>query len=176
MCCATSSLRPPNSFPGSKSLVFYFGEGAGGSRAPQGGFSLGAGAVAGGAVLGYGTPAGGPIQQGYIDGRLGYMSDPQNNNAPAISGLNEDTLKAIAGELGVPYFHRDNRPITPVVPAVDLGASPAPSDSPVIASQTVERTELYWVFTMLAAALILGEIYMSMQDFRRTRIARRDVR
>jgi Ca-activated chloride channel homolog len=161
-------------YPGAKNLVFYFGEGAGGSRVPQGGFDLPQGALAGGAVLGYGTPAGGLIQQGYIDGTLAYMGDPQNNT-PAISGINEDTLKAIAGELGVPYFHRDNGPITPVVPAVDLGGGQGSGDSPVIASVTVERTELYWVFTALATALVLGEIYLSVREFRRNRIARRDV-
>ncbi|MBV8349146.1 MAG: VWA domain-containing protein [Mycolicibacterium sp.] len=162
-------------FPGSKNLVFYFGEGAGGSRAPQGGFDLPRGAVAGGAVLGYGTPAGGPIRQAYVDGNLVYMGDPQHN-APAISAINEDTLKAVAGELGVPYFHRDNSPITPVVPAVDLGSSHAPGDSPVVASLTVERTELYWLFTALAAALIVGEIYLSISEFRRNRMARGNVK
>ncbi|WP_421843929.1 hypothetical protein [Mycobacterium sp.] len=135
----------------SKNLVFYFGEGAGGSRAAQAGFDIPRGAISGGAVLGYGTQAGGPIPQGYVDGKLIYMWDERADQA-ANSGLNEDALKAIAVELGVPYFHRDTGLITPVVPAVDLTD---PGGSPVIASSTVERTELYWVFTGLAAALAL---------------------
>jgi Ca-activated chloride channel homolog len=158
-------------YPGSKNLVFYFGEGAGGSRAPQGGFDLPENAVTGGAVLGYGTPAGGPIRAGYYDGALVYMNDP-TNNAPAISGINEDTLRAIAAQLGVPYFHRDNGPITPVIPAVDL-TGPAADDSPVVSSIAVERTELYWVFTALAAILILIEVYLTVLEFRRNRLPRR---
>jgi Ca-activated chloride channel homolog len=159
-------------FPGSKNLVFYFGEGAGGSRAPQSGFDMPHNAIAGGAVLGYGTPAGAPIPQGYLNGALAYMWDQQSNR-PAISGLNEDGLKAIAAELGVPYFHRDNSPVTPVVPAVDLTSGARMSDSPVVSSITVERTELYWVFTGLAAALGLGETYLTLREFRRNQIPRR---
>ncbi|WP_123027311.1 VWA domain-containing protein [Mycolicibacterium stellerae] len=158
-------------YPGSKNLVFYFGEGAGGSRAPQSGFDLPEGAVAGGAVLGYGTAAGGPIRQGYFNGALVYMSDP-TTSAPAISGINEDTLKALAAQLGVPYFHRDNGPITPVIPAVDL-TGPGPDDSPVVSSIAVERTELYWVFTGLAAILLLVEVYLTVVEFRRNRIPRK---
>jgi len=158
-------------YPGSRNLVFYFGEGAGGSHAPQGGFDMPQGAIAGGAVLGYGTPAGGLIQLGWIDGNLVYMSDPQTKE-PAISSINEDSLKAIAGELGVPYFHRESGPITAVVPAVDLTGGQQSSDPPLIASNTVERTELYWIFTGLATALALGEIYLTLREFRRNRVPR----
>ncbi|SPM33659.1 Secreted protein containing bacterial Ig-like domain and vWFA domain [Mycobacterium rhizamassiliense] len=155
----------------SKNLVFYFGEGAGGSRTAQSGFDIAHGAIAGGAVLGYGTPAGGLIPMGFYNGNLVYMWDKQNNRA-ANSAINEDGLKAIAAELGVPYFHRDNSPITPVVPAVDL-SSPAPGDTPVSGSVSVERTELYWLFTGLAAVLALGETFLTLREFRRNRIPRR---
>lgn len=150
----------------SKNIVFYFGEGAGGSRAAQAGFDVSHGAIAGGAVLGYGTPAGGPIPQSFVDGNLVYEWDDQANHA-ANSSLNEDALKGIAAELGVPYFHRDNSPITPVVPSVEL-SGPA-HDAPIIASTTIERTELYWVFTGLAAVLALGETYLTLREFRRNR-------
>lgn len=155
----------------SKNLVFYFGEGAGGSRVAQSGFDIAHGAIAGGAVLGYGSSAGGPIPMGFFNGNLAYMWDTQNDQA-ANSAINEDGLKAIAGELGVPYFHRDNSPITPVVPAVDL-SSPGPGDTPVIGSMSVERTELYWLFTGLAAALALGETFLTLREFRRNRTPRR---
>jgi hypothetical protein len=157
-------------YPDSKNLVFYFGEGAGGSRASQSSFDLPSGAVTGGAVLGYGTPAGGPIRQAYVNGDLIFMGDPQTNG-PAISRINDNTLKAIAGQLGVPYFHRDGSPITPVIPAVDVTAEAA-TDSPVVASIAVERTELYWVFTGLAAVLILIEVYLTVLEFRRNRLPR----
>ena len=42
-------------YPGSKSLVYYFGSGAGDSGAPQGEFDPSAGSVDGGAVFGYGA-------------------------------------------------------------------------------------------------------------------------
>jgi Ca-activated chloride channel homolog len=158
-------------YPDSKNLVFYFGEGAGGSRAPQSSFDLPSGAVAGGAVLGYGTPAGGPIRQAFVNGDLIFMGDPQSNG-PAISRIDDKTLKAIAADLNVPYFHRDGSPITPVIPAVDLTSDTA-GDSPVVATIAVERTELYWVFTGIAAVLIITEIYLTVLEFRRNRLPRK---
>jgi Ca-activated chloride channel family protein len=155
----------------SKNLVFYLGEGAGGSRVAQGSFDIGHGTIAGGAVLGYGSTPGGPIPMAFFNGNLTYMWDQQNNQA-ANSAINEDGLKSIAGEFGVPYFHRDNSPVTPVVPAVDL-SGPGAGDAPVRGSMTVERTELYWVFTGLAAVLALTEVSLTLREFRRNRIPRR---
>jgi Ca-activated chloride channel homolog len=160
-------------YQGSKNVLFYLGSGAGGSRAPQNRFALGD-LVAGGAVLGYGTPAGGPIPRGYIGGNLTYMAD-QQTHAPLVNGLAEDTLKALAGELGVTYYHRQkDQSISAVVPAVT--AAPAPDANPVVASRTVERTELYWLFSIIAAVLVLVEIYLTTRDYRRNRMARQDVR
>lgn len=153
----------------SKSLVFYFGSGAGSSRAPQTGFELPHEAIAGGAVLGYGTPAGGRIPLGFVNGNLTYVWDSQNNRA-ASPGLNEDALKGIATELSARYWHRDNSPISLVVPAVDLNGG---GGAPVVSSFTVERTELYWVFTALAAVLALSEAALTLREFRRNRIPRR---
>jgi Ca-activated chloride channel homolog len=158
---------------GSKNVVFYLGCGASGSRAPQTGFTLGD-LVAGGAVLGYGTPAGGPIPRGFIGGDLVYMAD-QQSGAPLVNGLGEDTLKALAGELGVSYHHREKgQSISVVVPAVTAG--PAPDADLLQASETVERTELYWLFSLLAAALIAVEIYLTARDYRRARRAGSDVK
>lgn len=149
-----------------KNLVFYFGEGAGGSRAPQTGFDVPHEQIAGGAVLGYGTTTGGPIPLSYTDGHLLYMWDQQNNRA-ATSTLNETSLKAVAGQLGVTYFHRDNSPITPVVPALDLTDTPA-GGAALVSTFNAERRELYWVFTALAAAAALAEIGWTLREFRRT--------
>ncbi len=158
---------------GSKNVVFYLGCGASGSRAPQTGFTLGD-LVAGGAVLGYGTPAGGPIPRGFVDGNLLFMAD-QKTGVPLTNSIGEDTLKALAGELGVSYFHREKaQTISPVVPAVT--ADPAPDAAALIASETVERTELYWLFALLAAILVAGEIYLTARDYRRARRAGSDVK
>ena len=130
-------------YPDSKSLVFYFGSGAAGSRAPQGEFDLSAGAVDGGAVFGYGA------------------------------ARNEPGLRRIAEQLGLPYVDRDDgRPISESAP--DSGA-PQSGAGAATSSGAADRTELYWVFTLLAAVLILFELFAGIRDLRRTRSARRDV-
>ena len=131
-------------YPDSESLVFYFGSGAGDSRAPQGQFDPLPGSVDGGAVLGYGT------------------------------ALNETGLRRIARQLGVSYEYRDaDQPLAQAAPSPDTAAPSA--ENPVASSGVVARTELYWVFTALAALLLLFEIYLTVREFRRTRMARRDV-
>ena len=130
-------------YPDSKSLVFYFGSGAPGSRAPQGEFEPPAGAVDGGAVFGYGA------------------------------ARNEPGLRAVAEQLGLPYVDRDDgRPISESAPDNGLAQS-APNAT--TSSGVVDRTELYWVFTLPAAVLILFELFAGIRDLRRTRSARRDV-
>ena len=84
-------------YPDSKSLVFYFGSGAAGSRAPQGEFDPSAGAVDGGAVFGYGA------------------------------ARNEPGLRRIAEQLGLPYVDRDDgRPVSESAPGHWRDHSPAP--------------------------------------------------
>ncbi|WP_142304860.1 VWA domain-containing protein [Mycobacterium avium] len=162
-----------NQHQGSKNVVFYLGCGASGSRAPQTGFTLGD-LVAGGAVLGYGTRAGGPIPRGFIGGNLTFMAD-QQSGAPLVNSIGEDTLQALAGELGVTYYHRDKgQSISAVIPSVT--AQPSPDAAALLASQTVERTELYWLFSLLAAALVAAEIYLTARDYRRARLAGSDVK
>lgn len=162
-------------FPGSKSLVFYFGTGDGGSRAASGSFDLPDGAVTGGAVMGYGTPAGGPIPQGWVGGAKVYQSDP-GTGAPMNSTLDEAKLKQIATELDVPYFHREaGQSITAALPSVDLSTEAPDEENALKASKFVERQELYWVFTLLAAILVLVEIALTIREFRRNRMSRKDV-
>lgn len=161
-------------FKDSTSLVFYFGSGAAGTHATAASFDLPDEAASGGAVLGYGTPAGGPIPQGWVGATKVYQNDPATG-APLNSTLDEATLKKIAGELGVPYFHREaGQSITAVLPSVDPVAA-SDDENPLHASKLVERRELYWVFTLLAAALVLGEIVLTIREFRRNRMSRKDV-
>jgi hypothetical protein len=170
---ATKLAQAEADFPQSQSLVFYFGSGAPGSRVQQGSFDVDNNLIAGGAVLGYGTAKGGPVPQGFYGGKLVYMAD-QQSGAPLNSALSDRTLNEVATQLGVPYYSRtDNQPITPVLPALEPTA--APDDNPVVASQTIDRTELYWLFTMLAAALILVEVYLTIRDIRRTHTHTKDV-
>jgi hypothetical protein len=130
-------------YPTSESLVFYFGSGPAGSRAPQGEFEPTAGAVDGGAVFGYGA------------------------------ARDEPGLRAVAGQLGVPYVDRDDgKPIAEFAPG---GGTPQPITGATAPSEVPGRTELYWVFTLLAAVLLLFELFAGIRDIRRTRLARRDV-
>ena len=160
-------------YPASKNVVFYFGSGAPGSQAQQSSFAPARDLIAGGAVLGYGNLVGGPVPQGFYDGRKVFMAD-QRTGVPLRSALNEGELRSVADQLGVPYDTRvAGQPITPVLPTIDPG-TPAP-DTTVAGSATVERNELYWLFTGVAAVLLLAEIYLSVRDIRRSRTARQDV-
>jgi hypothetical protein len=135
----------------STNLVFYFGSGASGSRATQGEFDLGAGSVDGGAVFGYGVPSDAP------------------------SAPNEPGLRRISQQLGVPYVHRQgDQPIAQAAPHLGSGEV-QPAENPAASVDVVERAELYWVLTLLAAALLLPELYLTVREFRRNRMARRDV-
>ena len=127
-------------YPGSDSLVYYFGSGAGGSRAPQGEFDPVPGSVDGGAVFGYG------------------------------SAVDEAGLQRIAQQLGLPYVHRlAGQPVAEAEP--NSGASTDATPTGV----SPHRTELYWVFALLAAVLVLFELFATLREFRRTRMARRNV-
>ena len=155
-------IQATQQYPGAQNLVFYLGEGAGGATAPQGTFSVGD-RVSGGAVFGYGTPAGGPVPAAYVDGAVTYLSDTRSG-APLTSSLDEAGLRRVAGELGVPYIHRDpGQPVTAALPSSGAQESaPAP-----------DRVELYWLFALLAAILLLPEIYLTTREFRRDRTPRR---
>lgn len=165
--------RAKQRYPRSENVVFYLGEGASGSRVAQQEFAIGAGKIVGGATLGYGTPAGSAIPQGWVNGRLVYMSDPTTGE-PLNNAIDESRLRSVADQLGVPYFHRESgQSIAAVIPAVQGNVAPE-EDAALRASRVVERNELYWVFSLLAAALVLVEIYLSIRDFRRVRMVRQD--
>lgn len=132
-------------YPDAQNLVFYFGSGAAGSRVPQGEFDPPPGSVDGGAVLGYG------------------IADEGD------TALNEPALRRVADQLGVPYVHREAGQQLPQATPVQ------PADQPTATSGIPQRTELYFVFTLLAAVLLLFEVYLTVREFRRTRLARRDV-
>lgn len=124
-------------YPGTRNVVLYFGSGGPGSPAPQSDFN--SGSVDGGAVLGYGSG----------------------------DAIDEAELRKVAGQLVVPYQHREpGQPFQPDLP-----------DRPSAAGTRAEAgalLELYWLPAILAAALLLSEIYLSVREFRRTRLTRRD--
>jgi hypothetical protein len=80
------------------------------------------------------------------------------------SDADDAELRRIADELGVPYLPRDpGQPLR-------LGLSGAPDKA-----GAGKRIEIYWLPAMLAAGLLLAEIYLSVREFRRNRILRRDL-
>jgi hypothetical protein len=133
-------IQAAQQYPGSRNVVLYFGSGAPGSRAQQGDFDLTPKSADGGAVLGYGR----------------------------ADAIDETELRRIAGQLGVPYVHRDpSQPFRPDLPDTPDGTGAR--------AEAVEPIELYWLPALLAAALLLAEIYLSLREFRRGRITRRDL-
>ncbi|OBG42203.1 hypothetical protein A5672_01045 [Mycobacterium alsense] len=77
--------------------------------------------------------------------------------------VDEAHLRRIADQLGVHYLHRDpGQPLRLDLPDTPRGTG-------------IDRSELYWLPALLAAGLLLAEIYLSVREFRRGRIARRDL-
>ncbi|RAU92906.1 hypothetical protein DQP58_17580 [Mycobacterium colombiense] len=77
--------------------------------------------------------------------------------------IDEPELRRLAAQLDIPYVHRDfGQPFRPTLPN-----SPHRVEA--------DRIELYWLPALLAAGLLLVEIYLSTREFRRGRIARRDL-
>ncbi|OBF94357.1 hypothetical protein A5773_16350 [Mycobacterium sp. 852014-52450_SCH5900713] len=79
--------------------------------------------------------------------------------------INEAELRQIAAQLNVPYVHRDpGQAFRRDLP-----------DTADFRAEADGQTELYWLPALLAAGLLLAEIYLSVREFRRGRIARRDL-
>lgn len=166
-------IQADQQYPRARNLVFYLGEGAGGSTAPQGSFSVGD-RVSGGAVFGYGTTAGGPIPSAYVDGAVTYLSDTRSGG-PAVSLLDETRLRTVADQLGVQYVHREpGQPVTTTLPRLTADSG---SEAAALSSSPVpDRIELYWLFALLAAVLLLPEIYLSVRELHRDQVSRRETR
>lgn len=162
-----------NSYPKSKNIVFYLGDGASGAQVQPAEFDIGTDMISGGAVLGYGTTVGGPIPAAYAGGRKQYYGDSATGMLRS-SALDTDRLRAIATQLGVPYYHRQaGEDITPVLPPINAGlmsdvTQAAPADSPV------GRTDWYWILSAVAAGLLLIEIVLMVREYRRNRLSRSD--
>jgi LPXTG-motif cell wall-anchored protein len=140
-------------YPRARTLVFYLGAGAPESELPAREFTPPAGAIDGGAVLGYGTAEGGPIPGTDIE----------------RSSVDDATLRAVAGQLGVPFVARSGSgPLTAELP--DGG-----TDEQAAAVASTGETETYWLPALGAAVLILIELYLVLRDFRRSRFVGVDV-
>lgn len=133
--------------PGRPALVFYAGDGEDTSAQAPASLLLDSGRINGGAVLGYGTADGGRMKD--TSGK-GFVQDRKGGDA--ISRIDEDALKSIAGQLDVPYVHRNgtggNGPM--------LAKAAAGSFHGVV-DEGPGRTELYWLLSLAAFLLLMHE-------------------
>jgi len=141
-------------YPRATTLVFYLGAGAPESQLPAREFDPPVDSVDGGAVLGYGTPVGGPVP---------------GTDSP-LSAIDETTLRAVSGQLGVPYIERSGG----ALPTTQLPGPGGANEATAVAS-TGGQTETYWFPALVAAALILVELYFVLRDVRRSRFVSVDV-
>jgi Ca-activated chloride channel family protein len=99
--------RASKAQPDRTRLVYYLGDGEQTRNTEPKSFGQVADLVNGGAVWGYGTQAGGPMLERTLSNREdGYIADPANPEAKALSHIDEDNLRAIAEDLGVEYHLR----------------------------------------------------------------------
>jgi Ca-activated chloride channel family protein len=156
-------------------VVYYFGDGEQTAPEAPAPFDIDRRLVNGGAVLGYGTRSGGRMKatRSRFDTSSSYIKDPSTGE-DARSVISEDTLRAIAGQLGVTYVHRDRGDdIAPVVSGVDLdrfGTSEQIERQKVLA-----RRELYWPLLLGVAGVAAWEVGAAATALMQTR-RRKEVR
>ncbi|MET3902608.1 VWA domain-containing protein [Paenarthrobacter sp. 4246] len=136
--------------PGRPALVFYAGDGENTSTEQPS--AMDAANVAGGAVLGYGTSQGGRMKE-TPDADAGYLKDRSSDTTQdAVSRIDEEQLRIIAGQLRLPYAHR-----TGTEPPSDMLAKAQPGALSISDADTPGRIELYWLLALAAFLLALHE-------------------
>jgi len=143
------------------------GDGSSGESSVEGYRAL-APLVDGGAVLGYGTAAGGRMRswdgsprpdQPYI------MDESQPGSPPAVSRIDEENLRAVAGALGVPYLHR-TAPGGLAALAEGIDVETVIEDGRTTVN--VYR-DVYWPFVWVVVALLAWEAFDQLGALRRLR-------
>jgi Ca-activated chloride channel family protein len=173
----TERLRAArDSHPERPRIVYYLGDGEQTSAKAPAPIRVEGGLIDGGAVLGYGTPEGGRMKENTghgagqdSDGGSVYIQDRSGDTRKdAVSVIDENRLREIAGQLGVPYVHRSaGDPSGPMMAGADPGTlQRAPEDGSLEG-----RTELYWGLAALAALLALRESALVLRQWRQLRPA-----
>ena len=90
-------------------VVFYLGDGEQTATEPAAPFTIDPRLINGGAVLGYGTSEGGRMKatRSRFDATTDYIIDPATGE-DARSVIDEDALRGIGKQLGLPYLHRES--------------------------------------------------------------------
>ncbi len=139
--------------PESSVLVYFLSDGENTDGAESESFSQAAGFVDGGAVLGYGTAEGGPMKAQGGEDHGEYITGPDGGQG--ISTIDQEQLETIAGELGVPYLHRDD-PEAPIEGTMEgITLRPIPSES---RRDVASFEDWYWIASIPLAALLIWEL------------------
>ncbi|EFG47869.1 von Willebrand factor type A domain protein [Brevibacterium mcbrellneri ATCC 49030] len=148
--------------PGEDQYVFYFGDGEKtsekGADSFDGDFNL-----AGGAVFGYGTEKGGKMKEtldSFLSRDPEYIDDPETRE-PALSKIDESTLKKIASSMGTDYHHRTAR--SKITQDYSV-----PSFEQSFVDKKDQRgvDELFWIPLILVYAWIVVETTMALKRVR----------
>lgn len=150
-------------------IVYYLGDGEQTAAEPPAPFDIDRRLVNGGAVLGYGTSAGGRMKAttSGFDTSGNYIKDPSTGE-DARSVISEDTLRSIAGRLGVRYLHRQQGDhIGPALAGIDLERF---GTSEQVERQKVHaRRELYWPLLLGVAGIAAWEVGVAATALLQTR-------
>lgn len=150
--------------PANARLVYYFGDGEQTARSePQSMAEIGP-HIDGGAVFGYGTTTGGPMKEtrSYYsaDEEADYIEDPSTGDR-ALSVIDEDNLRTIAGDLGVDYHHR-----TTGTPLSAVHTAPQFDEILVDTEGFGGITEYFWIPLLAVFAWIVVEATFAMRRVR----------
>lgn len=160
-----------NQHPERLRLVFYFGDGEQTREDEPASMADAAPLISDGAVFGYGTSEGAHMRPNlsYGDDDEGapyLLDDTQPGSPEAISRIDEDALKTLASQLGVPYQHRT------------AGTEPAYPDEDDRMGQEIDvpdvsvAVRLYWIPVLAAFALLLWDLVLATRNVAELRSAR----
>jgi Ca-activated chloride channel family protein len=156
-------------------IVFYLGDGeqtAAGEPPP---FTIPVGHIHGGAVLGYGTTDGGRMKstRARYDDSPSYIQDP-TTGGDAVSMIDEDRLRQLASQLGVPYLQRvAGESVLPALDAIDLARYASTEE--LEKEKVRSRHELYWPLLVGVAGVGLWELGAGLAGLAQTRRRREGV-
>ncbi|NMA76294.1 MAG: VWA domain-containing protein [Actinomycetales bacterium] len=139
--------------PDSSVLVYFLSDGENTDEQDSESFSQASGVIDGGAVLGYGTAEGGPMKAQGGEDHGEYITGPDGQQG--ISSIDEPQLQTIAGEMGVPYLHRDDPEveIEGTMEGIDLQPVPIESRRGVASFE-----DWYWAAAIPLTALLIWEL------------------
>lgn len=148
--------------PSEDQYVFYFGDGETTADDNPEGFS-GDFPTKGGAVFGYGTQQGGKMREtldAFFSQKPEYIKDPDTHQ-PALSKIDEGTLKDIASSLKVDYHHRSAG--TKITQNYQV-----PTFKKSLVDKKDQRgvDELFWIPLILVYAWIVVETTLALKRVR----------